>query len=483
MNLFEKIPDNFFSILSSKNKNIYGIALVTLYDALIMYRNKIRKSDYLDLLKSRGEDQVALFKFDDEVIPEKDMVNLEINPSVSSKASFILRRLLDTGWVLVEQNVKTGAEYLLLPAYSISMLKIIYEFMNTEENKYVSYVHSTYADLKFEDESQDEYMYKTLESAYNYTKTLEIEVAKLDHSLRVFKAQLNSIFSPNEVLKQHFDNAREDVVDPIYHPLKTNDSIILYQGPITAILKRWLVTTEVRNNIAQQCLKENHLINNIHDAEIDVIKKINYIQDTYARLVNEINEIDKTQSDYIKASTEKVIYLNNSDKSIKGKLETIFLACAKTLAGEKKGTYQGILKDINNSALFYQQGYFDSDSVTKPYKRNFRIDGEPLSLGDYNTTFDEERFNIFIETQNKYSEEAIMEFMENQFDGKKELAMSNVKLKDIEDFIMLILGSAKANSSLSFYHIGYPNIDEKQKLNLEGNYEVTNLRYFRKENN
>ena len=62
MNFFNKIPDNFFSILSSKNKNVYGIALVTLFDCLTLYRNKIRKSDYLDLLKSRGENEINLFK-------------------------------------------------------------------------------------------------------------------------------------------------------------------------------------------------------------------------------------------------------------------------------------------------------------------------------------------------------------------------------------------------------------------------------------
>ena len=59
MNLFEKLPDNFFSILSSKNKNIYGEALITLYDALTMYRSRIRKNDYLDLLKSRSGDDVC----------------------------------------------------------------------------------------------------------------------------------------------------------------------------------------------------------------------------------------------------------------------------------------------------------------------------------------------------------------------------------------------------------------------------------------
>ncbi len=479
MNLFEKIPDNFFSILSSKNKNIYGIALVTLYEALTMYRNRIRKSDYLDLLKSRGEVEVNLLSFEDE---DDDIKEIMVEPTLASKANYVLRKLIETGWVLLEQNIKTGTEYLLLPTYSISMLKIIYEFMNNEENKYVSYVHSTYSDLKLEDELQDEYMYKTLESAFNNTKTLEIEVAKLDHSIRVFKRQLTNIFSPNEVLTQHFDNAREDVVDPIYHPLKTNDSIILYQGPISLILKKWLVVNEVRNKLVEQALHENRSVKNQAEAEADVIKKINYIQDTYQRLANEINEIDKTQSEYIKASTEKVIYLNNSDKSIRGKLETIFLACAKTLAGEKEGTYQNILKDINNSAMFYQQGFIDGDSLTKPYRRNFREDGEPLALDDYQENNAEGFMESLLSITQKYSEEAIFDFMKDKFKDKDELAMRNINIKDVEEFIMLILASAKANSRNSFYSIEHPHENEESQIDVN-DYNVPNYTYLRKEEN
>ena len=128
MNLFEKIPDNFFSILSSKNKNIYGIALVTLYDALTMYRNKIRKSDFLDLLKSRGEQEVSLFSFEDED-SEIDS-SLLYEPTLAQKANFVVRRLVDTGWIYIDTNIKTGTEYILIPTYSISMLNILYEFMS-----------------------------------------------------------------------------------------------------------------------------------------------------------------------------------------------------------------------------------------------------------------------------------------------------------------------------------------------------------------
>ena len=239
MNLFSKIPDNFFSILSSRNKNIYGLALVTLYDALILYHNRIRKSDYLDLLRNRGENEIQSLIIEDDDFDEDSPIIYE--PTLSAKANLIVRRLVDTGWIVLDNDLKTGADYILLPSYSISMLKLVYEFMSDNESKYISYVHSTFADLSLEDENQSEFMYRTLVNAYNKTRDLELEVTKLDHSIRVFHKQLSNIFSPNEVLTQHFDIAREDVVDPIYHPLKTNDSIILYNGPISSILKRWLL--------------------------------------------------------------------------------------------------------------------------------------------------------------------------------------------------------------------------------------------------
>ena len=478
MNLFEKIPENFFSILSSKNKNIYGIALLSLYEALTIYRNKIRKTDYLDILKSKGEKEVSLFNFEDEDIGND--LSLIYEPTLQSKANFILRRLIDTGWILLEQDVKSNAEYILLPSYSISMLSILYEFISTSEKRYVSFVHSTYSDLKLEDELQDEYMYKTLESAYNNTHNLEIEVAKLDHSIRVFHRQLSTIFSPNEVLSQHFDMCREDVVDPIYHPLKTSDSIILYNGPIASILKRWALTESVLKKLTSQALHENKALKSEAEATLDIMKKINYIQDTYARLSLEIGEIDKTQSAYIKASTEKVIYLNNNDKSIKGKLETIFLATAKAIAGEKEGTYLNIIKDITQSSYFYQQGYFDSDSVAKPYRRNMRFDSDPLPLEDDTFEGNEGLMQSLLSINEAYSEEAIMEYMKKVFKDEDEVALKEVPIKDIEDYIMLILASAKSNSRYSFYEIIHPRDNDIKEVEIN-NYKMPNLTYIKKE--
>ena len=476
MNLFNKIPDNFFSILSSKNKNIYGIALVTLFDCLSIYRNKIRKSDYLDLLKSRGENEINLFQLEND---DFDDTNLVSEPTLGAKANLVLRRLVDTGWVMIDTDLKTGCEYLLLPSYSISMLKLIYEFVAESEPKYISFVHSTFADLQFEDETQDDFMYRSLVNAVNNTKELELEVTKLNHSIRVFRKQLSNMFSPNEVLTQHFDIAREDVVDPIYHPLKTNDSIILYNGPINFILKRWLNSETVREKLVHQALMYNHTLNTNDEALQDIIKKINYISDTYNHLASDMEEIDKAQSEYTTATTEKVIYLNNSDKSIKGKLETIFLALAKVINGEEGSSqYQGIVKDINNSIVLYQQGYIDEYSLQKPYRRSSRYDGEPLAIDDFDHEVNEGLMESLLNIMDQYSDEKVLDFMDKAFKDRNEIEVKDIDVKNVEDFIMVILGSVKGNEDASFYRL--ERKEPLERVLKESTYDMPNYGYVKK---
>ena len=56
MKLFDYIPQNFFSILSSKNKDIYAIALIVLHKSLQTEEMSIRKEDYIRVLKEEAND-------------------------------------------------------------------------------------------------------------------------------------------------------------------------------------------------------------------------------------------------------------------------------------------------------------------------------------------------------------------------------------------------------------------------------------------
>lgn len=445
LKLFDTIPDNFFSVLSSKNKDIYAMALLVLYRSLQTDEMSIKKEDFLRTLKEKATDLVMNFDFSEE----GDEDDLGANPSLPSRAAFIVRRLEETGWIDIEMRTDTFEEYIALPSYSIQMLTFMNEIVSESEVAYNSLVHSTYSELKLEDEEQDEFMYATLIRVYENTKKLRVELVTLGHSIRIFQNKLGRLFTTNEVLHEHFDQYKVRISDRYYHPLKTFDSVTKFKRPILSILQKWLKDDEIRQKLVMQCIMWGHGKDNT-EAEEEIIDKITYIQDMYEQMNTMVAEIDEKHSEYTKSSATKIIYLNNSDKTIKGHLETIFKAYAK--ANSEGVGLRGILSRMQDSISLYEQGYINPDSITLPIIRKYREEGEPLPIifnseeaGDY--TMQE----FLDQTRNSFTDERIYEFMETAFQGEDEIFIGDIPLPDFDAFILLILASLKKDDEASFY--------------------------------
>ena len=119
MKLFDYIPQNFFSILSSKNKDIYAIALIVLHKSLQTEEMSIKKEDYIRVLKEKANDIINNLDVDSEEEVDDDTKESLVN--ISSKVAFIVRRLEETGWIETELRTDTFDEYIILPTYSIQM--------------------------------------------------------------------------------------------------------------------------------------------------------------------------------------------------------------------------------------------------------------------------------------------------------------------------------------------------------------------------
>jgi hypothetical protein len=183
---------NFFSILASKNKDIYALALDVLYQSLQTDEMTIRKDDFIRTLRDNASELVLRFDFEGE----EDDVGSYINASLPNKAAFICRRLEETGWIDVEIDPETFEEQIALPAYSIQFLTLIHEIVSDSESQYTSLVHSTYSELKLEDDERDEFMYATLLRVYENTRKLRTELVTLGHSLRLSNI-VGKVFSTN----------------------------------------------------------------------------------------------------------------------------------------------------------------------------------------------------------------------------------------------------------------------------------------------
>ena len=268
MNLFDIIPQNYFGLFGGKNRSIYIDSLLILFNLLESDETIISKSDFLKALKEK-ENNLDSFEYEKE-----DLENLPddviLQNTLSSKASFICKRLEETGWIDVIMDPNTFEETIILPQYSILLLKCFKDIISDEESPYLSLVHSTYSELKLEDEEQDELMYATIIRSYENTKKLKVELITLTHSIRIFQSKLTKLFDTNTILHNYFDVYKMKISDRYYHPLKTFDSVARFKRPIIKILEKWLADKDIRQKLVIQASRGASQIS-VQEIEKDII--------------------------------------------------------------------------------------------------------------------------------------------------------------------------------------------------------------------
>lgn len=475
MDLFDILPANYFSIFAGKNKTIYSESLIVLFELLQNDEALINKQDFLKALKDKRASFVEKFDYSEEDLNDfGDDEALLVSQSVSSKAAFIIRRLEETGWINIAIDPETFEETIVLPQYSIALLKAFNDIISDETAPYLSLVHSTYSELKVEDEEPDELMYATLARCYENTKKLKVELITLIHSIRIFQTRLGKTFDTNTVLHSYFDVYKTKISDRYYHPLKTFDSVAKFKRPIIKILEKWVSNKELREKLVSQAA----LIassNNKKEIERDVIERINYISDTYETINDLIASIDKENSQYTKSSASKILYLNNSDRTIKGHLENIFKTYAKNTTNGRE--LAKILSMMQECSGFSEQGYIDSESVSFPLLRRIKFDRTPLEIVDFDEASAFIMDNFLEETKNIYTDERIYEFMEKAFGSDKEITSKDILLLNFDAFICLILATLKKDDEACFYEV---TVVDEQKIK-NGDYIIPNLIFTRKE--
>lgn len=474
MNLFDIIPGNYFSLFAGKNRAVYLESLLVLYNLLESEESYIKKSDFIKTLKDKSKD-IENFTYEDEEFDASQDDALLLN-TLSGKTSFIVRRLEETGWIDIMMDPDTFEEGIILPQYSIIILKAFKDIISDEESPYVGFVHSTYSELKLEDEEQDDLMYSTLVRCYETTKKLKVELITISHSIRIFQNRLSKLFDTNRVLHDYFDVYKNKISDRYYHPLKTFDSVTKFKRPIIKILDRWLSSDEIRNKLISQGLINSPSAER-KDVESDVIEKINFITDTYEKLNSTISNIDKENNAYTKSSTNKILYLNNNDKTIKGYLENIMKIYARNINSNNTKNIKTILTKMQDSVYFYEQGYINSDSLTLPILRKIREEGVPMELVTFEDATDFLMTNFLEQTNTIFTDDKIYAFMEEAFGDKEEIGVEEVPLVNFDALICLILAVIKKDDENCFYYV--EQVD-KSRIHTYG-YIVPNFRFIRKE--
>ena len=183
MKLFSKIPDRFFSVLASGNKELYVQALFVLRQAF-KTELVIRRDELTAMLMDALEADILEADFSEEAEEEGDLRAGEAN-NLSGKARLLLRRLQETGWIETEYESGTFQENITIPDYAILVMNLLYDLSQERVREYNSYVYATYASLANAAENP-EYIYQALQAAYQNTVRLVDELKSLFNNIRAY---------------------------------------------------------------------------------------------------------------------------------------------------------------------------------------------------------------------------------------------------------------------------------------------------------
>lgn len=439
MGLFERIPDRFFSVLTSSKKELYVEALFVLRQAF-KTELVISREELTAMLINSMETSMMQADFSEEA--QEMGAGVEDQNGLSGKAHLLIRKLRDTGWLELEYERNSFDENVTIPDYAIEVINLLYDLSVDKVREYNSYVYATYAALKNSGENSD-YLYQALQAAYQNTVKLVDELKLLFNNIKRYYQKISDNMGVNDLLEEHFDRYKEQVIDTIYYPLKTIDSVPRFKHSILATLNEWIMDERIVSDIVDQGVKR-HVFPDKAAGREETLFMINAIADTYESIEGMIADIDKKHIEYINASIDRICYQINADRSVKGKL----IAILKHTEEEK------LWAEMNRAVDVYRHSYMDTQSLYNRVKRTVKTEGKPLPLQEK-----EENQRIvdgFLnDVKKQYSNKKIDAYIDGCFGTRQEFVTEDVEIETSEDFILFLLGTLRGREKSAKYQVEF----------------------------
>lgn len=470
MGLFEVLPSNLFSVFNSKSKDVYVSSLFVLRQAfkqeLVIERDKL-----IQQLSTVLATEIMSLDIEEE---ETFNDGKKLNKDALSLSRHMIKRLCETGWIEIEYGVDTSfKEYIALAPYSIKIINTLYAIMKEDEQGYNTHMYAIYSNLIQADNERKDFMYTALLNAYDRTNELENDLKSLYHNIRRKFNKLGFLTTVNEVLVDHFDNYQKRIINQIYMPLKTKDSLNRFKGSIVEILLKWLRRSDRVEELEKQAFNF-HKFNTFDEAREDVITKIYFIVDKLNELEEMVDRIDEKNTNYVSATTEKMKSLLNNDKSIKAKMSKLIDKLADATNESEQDT---ILEHFYEYLPLQKSGYLSESSLFVRSYTSPLLSSEPLELDDGVYDHIDEIATNFIENMNStYSHKNVIEYVDTRIlNNKNELDSSQLRINSDEDLILTIHSMLKGWDKNIFYKI------ELQEGNVgTSGYNIPKMTYLRR---
>ena len=242
MQLRYEIPDSFWSLFRSVNREIYIDALLSIneeYEYSNYYLTREICIQVLSDMNSRKRYELQREESDTDF----DMLE--------TPASRILSWLLKTSWLKKIEDYNTLVTNIVIPDYAAVMIDAFERLDSDDLEETDIYIQNVYATL-FSFRNDPRVSLSMLRTALVNTRRLNKALQDMLHNMDKFFGRLLEQESYGALLKEHLDGYVEEIVRKKYHILKTSDNFYIYKMDIKKCIhemrenEEWLENVRMR---------------------------------------------------------------------------------------------------------------------------------------------------------------------------------------------------------------------------------------------
>ena len=454
MQLRNEIPDTFWSLFRSVNRDIYIEALLCINEEYQYNNYFLTREVCIQVLGDMNARKRFKLQWEENET-EFDMLE--------TPSSRILNWLLKTGWLKRIEDYQTLVTNIVIPDYSAVFIEAFERLSSEDMQDTEIYIQNVYATLfSFKNDSRANL--GMLRTALVNTKRLNKALQDMLHNMDKFFARLLEQNNYEDLLREHLDGYVEEIVQKKYHILKTSDNFYIYKMDIKKCLRdmredeEWI--EEIRTRAAQ-----------MGDSNDDVLDLLDQIERGFDDIEHRIANMDKEHAKYVRATVTRLNYLLSGETDTKGLVVQLLNRMSQTEDAQEQdamiretGERMNLsLLEILSEKSLYKRRRPRTDFISKM--------APDQALPD----LDKDDVLKLNRIQMRYSRSQIEEFIESYMDGEV-MDASKISLMDEEAFEKLILAYDYSTRKNSKYMV----LEEEPDQIENGSYKYPALKFVRR---
>ena len=452
MRLQNEIPDSFWSLFRSVNREIYIEALLCINEEYQYSNYFLTKEVCIQILS----DMNARKRF--ELQREENDTEFDM---LETPASRILNWLLKAGWLKRIEDYRTLVTNIVIPDYSAVFIDT-FERLNSEDFEETNiYIQNVYATL-FSFRNDPRANLSMLRTALVNTRRLNKALQDMLHNMDKFFSRLLEQNFYGDLLREHLDGYVEEIVNKKYHILKTSDNFYIYKNDIKQCLKEIRDDEEWIENVRARSKA-------MGDTGDDVLDLLELIERGFDDIEHRIANMDSEHTKYVRATVTRLNYLLSGESDTKGLVvQLLNRMSASPERTEEMIQMTGTKMNLSLLEILSEKSLYKRKKPRKDFISQMAPDETLEDL-------DREDVLKFNRIQVRYSKKQIEEFIEEHMENEI-MDVSQMEITNEEDFEKLILAYDYCTRRDSKYKV--LERDDKQLDN--GRYRYPALTFVRR---